>query len=64
VSSAVYTATAPGSTFVMVTPIPPSSMGGILPVSSEDICYSTVTSRATQTVTETVYETTSAGSVS
>ncbi|GAB7324295.1 hypothetical protein MBLNU13_g08263t1 [Cladosporium sp. NU13] len=59
-SSAMYTATAPGSTIVMVTPIPPSTMGD----SSEDICRSTVTSSVTQTVTETVYETSSSGSVS
>lgn len=64
VSSALYTATTPGGTLVMVTPIPPSTMGDILPVSSEDICYSTVTSRVTQTVTQTVYETTFAGPAS
>ncbi|KAM0704603.1 hypothetical protein Q7P35_008837 [Cladosporium inversicolor] len=63
-SSAMYTATAPGSTLVMVTPIPPSSMGDTFPVSSESICRSTVTSSITQTVTQTVYETSTAGSAS
>lgn len=58
-SSAMYTATAPGSTIVMVTPIPPSSMVDSL----EDMCRSTVTSIVTQTITETVYETGSAGLV-
>jgi GH18 family chitinase/LysM repeat protein len=62
VSSAVYTASALGGTLAVVTPIPPSSTGNSLSVSSEDICYSTVTSSVTQTVTETVYETTTSDS--
>lgn len=64
-SSAMYTATAPGSTLVMVTPIPPSSVGvSMESISEEEICRSTVTSRDTHTVTQTVYETSTAGSAS
>jgi LysM repeat protein len=64
VSSAMYTASAPGSTLAVATPIPPSSASASISVSSEDICRLTVTLSVTQTVTETVYEMTTSGSLS
>ena len=69
-SSVAYTAITPGDIAAAVAPSSSSQTASIftkdsLPASSEDVCYSTVTSSITQTVTETetVYATSSTGSV-
>jgi hypothetical protein len=69
----MYTASAPGNTPASTTSessyvMTSSSTANSLSASSEDICYSTVTSRTTQTViqifTQTAYGTSSVGPVS